>query len=296
MTDATDITLLDGATGMELKRRGVTVPNYHTTIWSALALMEAPGAVRDVHRSYFEAGADVVIANNYAVTPVLLAREGLEERTAELTAIACALASEARDAAGGAGRVAGSMPPLDTSFRWDLVRPFDEALPLYRRMAAAMAPAVDLVLCETMSTAEEGRAAATAAAEIGKPVWLSWTLRDADRCLRGGDTVAEAVAAVDGIPVEAFLFNCCATDVITRALPGLKVLTDKPIGAYANDIEHLHSQEDVDAGRCDRLDPAAYADIAAGWVEAGASIVGGCCGTGPEHIAAIRARLTPRTE
>ena len=291
MTDATDITLLDGATGMELKRRGVTVPNYHTTIWSALALMEAPGAVRDVHRSYFEAGADVVIANNYAVTPVLLAREGLEERTAELTAIACALASEARDAAGGAGRVAGSMPPLDTSFRWDLVRPFDEALPLYRRMAAAMAPHVDLVLCETMTTAEEGRAAATAAAETGKPVWLAWTLRDDDGCLRGGDTVAQALAALDGIAVEAFLFNCCATDVISAAIPGLKALTDKPVGAYGNDIRTLESQDDADAGRCDKLDPAVYADIVSGWIEAGATIVGGCCGTGPDHIAAIRARL-----
>ena len=153
MTDGGDIIILDGGTGSELWTRGVKVPNYKTSIWSALALMEAPDAVRDVHRSYFEAGADVVVANNYAVTPVLLAREGLEARTAELTITACVLAGEARDAVGGAGRVAGSMPPLDTSFRWNLVRPFDEALPLYRRMAAAMAPHVDLIICETMSTA-----------------------------------------------------------------------------------------------------------------------------------------------
>ena len=114
-------TLLDGGTGTELRMRGIEVPSHITSIWSARALFTDPDAVVRVHADYIAAGADVITANNYAVTPPLLAREGIEDRLEELTLQAVELACRARDASGRPVRIAGSLPPLDTSYRADLV-------------------------------------------------------------------------------------------------------------------------------------------------------------------------------
>ncbi len=105
------IVLLDGAMGTELRARGVEVPDHITSIWSAKALIDAPASVLQIHRDYIEAGADVITLNNYAVTPQLLAREGLENRFSELSMRAADLAHQARDEEGSSVRIAGSLPP-----------------------------------------------------------------------------------------------------------------------------------------------------------------------------------------
>src|SRR4029453_10023172 len=111
------ITLLDGAMGTELRERGATVPDYRSSIWSAMALVREPDLVRQVHCDYIRAGADVVTANNYAVVPRLLERESMTHRLEELTRTACRLARDARELCGRPGvRVAGSLPPLDTTY------------------------------------------------------------------------------------------------------------------------------------------------------------------------------------
>ena len=93
---------------------------------------------------------------------------------------------------------------------------------------------VDLFLCETMASAEEGRAAATAACEAGKPVWVSWTLDDdAVGLLRSGETLAAAADAVADLPIAARLVNCSRPETIDAALSALKPL-GAPVGAYAN--------------------------------------------------------------
>lgn len=113
---ATAITLLDGAMGTELKTRGAAVPDYERSIWSSMALVRDPEVVRQIHVDYIRAGADVIIANNYAVVPKLLERESMASRFDELTRLACRLAREARDEVGRSGvRIAGSLPPLDTT-------------------------------------------------------------------------------------------------------------------------------------------------------------------------------------
>ena len=165
--------LLDGGMGRELRHRGVEILD---TIWSANALIEAPNAVRDLHEDFIEAGADLIIANTYGIIRAELAREGIEDRFAELNIQACKLAQAARAAGGRKVLIAGSLPPLRGSYRPDLVESYDEIEPLYREQAEILMPHVDLFLCETMSSAAEGLAAATAAATTGRPVWLSWTL------------------------------------------------------------------------------------------------------------------------
>jgi S-methylmethionine-dependent homocysteine/selenocysteine methylase len=286
--------LLDGGMGRELRFRGVDVPE---TIWSAGALMTNPEVVRQIHSDYIAAGADIITTNTYGVIRDDLAKIGIEKRFADLNRLACRLAVEARDASQRKVLVAGSLPPLRGSFRPDLVGPGDEIESLYQEQVDLLAPHVDLLLCETMSSAAEGRAAARAACRTGKPVWVSWTLHE-DRSgnLRSGESIAEAVAALEGLPVSGFLANCCAPESITTTMPHLVAAGADWTGGYANTFTPipqdwtLGGEKETDGLLALRteLDPEHYAAHVADWLAAGATVVGGCCGTRPAHIAKIR--------
>jgi S-methylmethionine-dependent homocysteine/selenocysteine methylase len=290
--------LLDGGMGRELQRRGLAPV---TGTWSAEALIDHPSVVRDIHRDFIAAGAEVITTSNYAVVPFMLARGNLEHRMEEMLAASARLAGEARAAAGRPQvRIAGSLPPLAQSYRPDLVGPPETIEPLYRRIAAALAPGVDLFLCETMSSAAEARSAVRAAMEFGKPVWVAWTLSDeATGRLRSGERPGEAVAALDGLPVETFLFNCCTPEAVSVALPALRAATAQTVGAYANALagfksDYVMGQQGGEGGETPArqdLGPAAYARFAQAWRDMGAEVLGGCCGIGPDHIAELRRSL-----
>jgi S-methylmethionine-dependent homocysteine/selenocysteine methylase len=286
----TERIILDGGMGRELWRRGVEVP---PTLWSANALRVAPHIVQQVHEDYIAAGADIITLNNYSLVPGALASCGLEDRLDELLALSLGLARAARERAGRPGvRIAGALPPLANSYRADLVLPFAEAVPIYRRLVASLADGVDLLLCETMASAAEARAAATAASESGLPVWVAWSLHDdASGRLRSGESVAEAVAALGDTAIDAFLFNCSTPESITVALPQLRRLTDRPIGAYANAFRPVPGDWDMARDGLlalrDDISPETYAAMARRWEADGATIVGGCCGIGPDHIACL---------
>lgn len=286
------ITILDGAMGTELKARGTTVPDYRSSAWSAMALVHDPDAVRQVHRDYIAAGASVVTANNYAVVPRLLARVGMEDQLEELTRTACRLARAARDDSGRDDvLVAGSLPPLETTYRPDLVPADAELEATYERIARTLAGEVDFVLAETLTTAREAVAAARAAECAGLRIWVSWNLALDAAVLRGGKSLTSAVRALDGLPVAAFLVNCVPTGHVLDALEELRAATDRPIGAYANSCTSASDQDALDACAGTVLGPEAYADVAATWVAAGATLVGGCCDTNPGHIAALTRRF-----
>lgn len=287
--------LLDGGMGRELWFRDVPVPR---TIWSAGALMSDPDVVRQIHQDYIAAGADIITTNTYGVIRAELAKEGLESRFAELNTLACQLAAAAREKASREVLIAGSLPPLRGSYRPDLVGPDEEIEALWREQAALLAPYVDVLLCETMSSTAEGLAAARAAGGTGKPVWVAWTLdEDCSGNLRSGESVAESVAALDGLDVSGFLANCCAPESITAAMPQLVKTGAEWIGGYANTFApvppdwNLGGEKETDGLlplRMD-LDPERYAAHVADWLAAGATVVGGCCGTRPAHISKMRA-------
>jgi S-methylmethionine-dependent homocysteine/selenocysteine methylase len=224
--------LLDGGFGRELKSRGLSTPQ---TIWSANALMNNTDVVRQIHMDDIVAGADIITTNTYGVIRSDLAKENLEDRFSELNILACNLAVEARKQVGRDVLIAESLPPLGGSFRPDLVGPRETIEALYREQAALIAPYVDLLLCETMSSAAEGRAAAKAASQMGKPVWVSWTLHE-DRSgrLRSGESIGEAIAALEELAVNGCLANCCAPESITKALPQVSQSEVKWFGGYAN--------------------------------------------------------------
>ncbi len=292
------VVLLDGGMGQELVHRS-SQPAHPQ--WSAHVMMHEPEIVQAVHEEYLRAGARVITLNSYATTPGRFRRFGMEDRFEPLQRRAIELAQAARDAVGSEARIAGCLPPLVGSYHPELLPPEDELLAEYRQIAAVEAPHVDLFLCETMSKAGEARAAATAAAETGRPVWVSWTLSetlapDGAPRLRSGETIGEAIAALEGLPVEALLVNCCPPEVVSAAIPAL-VATGRPAGAYANGFQPIPAEftlgQTVDMLKARQdLDPAAYAAFAMGWVEAGARIVGGCCEVGPAHIAELARRLS----
>jgi S-methylmethionine-dependent homocysteine/selenocysteine methylase len=286
------VVLMDGGMGQELRRRGLT--EGPPGLWSANALLRSPETVLEIHRDYIRAGARIITTNPYSTTRPRLDDAGIGDQLEPLNRLAGELACRARDEAGAEILIAGSLPPLYGSYRPDLVRPFEEILPLYREQAEILAPYVDLFLCETMSSAAEGLAAASGAASTGKPVWVAWTLDEEGRGrLRSGESVSEAAAALADLPVSGLLANCCPPESITAAMPELAGLGPWPCGGYANGfasvparwapgdaVEHLGHRED--------LGPDAYARHVQRWIAAGARLVGGCCEIGPEHIRHLR--------
>lgn len=286
------VVLTDGGMGQELVRRSRTPP---TPLWSARVLIDEPGLVRGLHGEFIRAGARVITLNTYSATPERLEANGIGGMFETLQRRGIELARAARDEAGDAA-IAGCLPPLFGSYAPRLTVGYDETLAIYRRVAAVQADAADLFLCETMASADEARAAVTAASETGKPVWVSWTLADGEdgSRLRSGESITEAAAALGALPVAARLVNCCRPETVDAAFAELLALGG-PVGAYANgftDVAALKHGGTVDVlhARHD-LDPEAYARFGLGWAERGATIVGGCCEVGPAHIAALREKL-----
>lgn len=288
-----DIVLLDGAMGTELERLGVSTA---LPLWSAQAVIDAPDRVREVHEEYAEAGADILTAATFRTTPRCLAKAGRKDPEAEaeaLTAKAVALAREAR-ARGASGRdvwVAGALAPLEDCYRPDLV-PDDVALEReHHAQAARLARAgADLVLIETMSTIREAHAAVRGALATGLPVLVSFLCASATE-IGGGERLEDAVRAVDALDPDAILVNCTPAEIATGCLEVMARVTRTPIGCYAN-----AGSPDLGRGTwCfdPEMTPERFAGHAAEWVRLGAQIVGGCCGTGPAHIRALRAALPP---
>jgi len=285
--------LLDGGMGRELRARGVDIM---TSIWSANGLLTAPHTVKQIHTDFISAGADMITTNTYGIIRINLAKEGLEHRFKELNLLACDLANQARQQADRTVLVAGSLPPLAGSFRPDLVGEISKIAPLYQEQADLLAPHVDLLICETMSSASEAKAAAMAACRTGKPVWVAWSLHE-DRSgnLRSGESIQEAAKMLSDLPVRGFLANCSAPESITKAMPRLAGIVGDFFGGYANAFEAIPDDWELDGGKTSDglldmrsdLDPEQYAQHVAHWLQAGATVVGGCCGTGPEHIASL---------
>ncbi len=289
----TGITLLDGGMGQELTHRSGEAP---TPLWSTQVMIDHPGMVEAVHRDYFAAGATVATTNTYAIHRDRLVKAGIEERFAELHGLAMAEA-EAAGSAHGSGRIAGAIGPLVASYRPETHPPHGVAVPLYAEIARLLGARADLILCETVASLAHTRAILEGALTGGVPVWVAVTVDDEDgTVLRSGEPVVEAarIAAEGG--AAAVLANCSAPEAMPAALDGLAG-AGLPFGAYANGFtqitkEYLKDSPTVDALSARRdMGPEVYAGHVMGWVERGATIVGGCCETGPAHIAEIARRL-----
>lgn len=276
------ITILDGPLGTELAARGVSTP---PPLWSALALTEAPEVIQAIHRAYAEAGATVHTANTFRTK-----RRQLGDRWSDLAALAVRLA---RSAVPEGHLIAGSIAPLEDCYRPDL-SPSDPR-PEHRELAVALAAAgVDLLLCETFPHVGEALVAVEEAVATGLPVWASFTAGpDADVLTPEQIRRGAAMAIERG--ASAVLVNCVPA---TKTLAFVEALAElgAPFGAYANagsvdEAMGWRSPEDTGPEAA-----ATYLSHAIDWVKAGATIIGGCCGTGPAHIAALAAEMATSYE
>lgn len=284
-----DIILLDGGMGQELIHRAGSRP---TPLWSTQVMRDRPDLVRAVHDDYRAAGATVQTANTYAILRDRLAGSAFEDEFEAL--YDCALTAVA-----GPGAIAGSLGPLGASYRPDLLPDHEVAVAAYAEIATLLAPRVDILLGETIVSLAHAKAVLEAAKPMGKRVWLSFSVMDVDGSkLRSGEPLEDVCAGLGD--ADAILVNCSvpeAVDTAVDVLAGVDALADKPFGAYANGFTHiadgfLGNRPTVDAltARKD-LGPETYARFAMGWIDRGASIVGGCCEVGPAHISALGAAI-----
>lgn len=288
--------LLDGGMGQELVKRGVT--GDAAIIWSANGLVHSPEIVQAIHEDYIRAGADIITTNTYSSSLDRLRKAGIGDKLTSLNEMAGQLAQQARDVCGRDVLIAASFAPLRPSYRQDLVTDYETMVVEYQAQVTVLAPFVDILLFETLTTGIEGKAAAVAASSSGKPIWISWNLSDdGSTRLRSGETITEASALLDGLGVEGILLNCCPPEAITAAMGELAALNKPIFGGYANGFVAVPDDWRVEANGLDvlgtrqDLDPVSYAEHAQTWLDNGATVVGGCCEVGPAHIGQLRALI-----
>ncbi len=286
--------ILDGGMGRELNRIGAP---FRQPEWSALALIEGPEYVRRAHDAFIAAGADAITTNSYAVVPFHIGEERFRKDGRVLADRAGRIAREAADASPREVTVAGSLPPLFGSYRPDLFVE-KEAQGIAQVLIAGLSPHVDVWLAETQGSIAEAAALRKAIGDDPRPFWVSFTLEDGKTAtppkLRSHEPVGAAVRAALGWKAEALLFNCSQPEVMAAALDAARQeLGDDTLtlGVYANAFPPQNEDAEANAGLSDiraDLDPPRYLQFVQDWGTRGAGIVGGCCGIGPEHIAAMR--------
>lgn len=290
-----EMIILDGGMSRELTRLGARLVQPE---WSALALMESPQIVRQVHAEFIEAGADAITTNSYALVPFHIGEDRFRTDGASLIALSGRLAREAADAS--ANRkvlVCGSLPPIFGSYEpqnFDASRVQDYLQVLVENLA----PHVDVWLGETLSLIAEAEAVHSSTRGTGKPLWISFTLNDrpdaanSEPALRSGETVAEAAGWAAETGIEALLFNCSRPEVMEQAIRTAASVLGKGgantrIGVYANAFEQQTDEDKANEGLSGmraELNGDGYLGFARAWVAAGATLVGGCCGIGVEQI------------
>ena len=281
------VVVLDGGVGSELQRVGFPRDRNVGELWGTVALLEAPELAKEVHRRYVRAGADVITTHTWRI-------DGLSAAGHDLGATARRAVEMARDAATELGRpdtaVAFSIwpEPLESVSTAELVAAIGDAGP-------------DLILAETVETIspELRFPIFEQLLETGLPLWAAfrWTV-DGPPDLRhqgippyaarlqdaGGGLLVRAATALEELGVSAVLLNCMPRELMTGMLPLVRRSTTLPLGVYPN----VGTYRDPGWSFDEDVTPADYAADAERWRDVeGAQIIGGCCGTTPEYIAAV---------
>lgn len=283
--------LLDGAMGTQLIAHGVQPGKC-----SELLNIESPGLVMRIHKAYIHAGSDAVITNTFGGNGFTLARHGLANRLAEINTAAAHLA---RKAAGPNNYVLGDIGPAG-----DFLEPLGHLKPdqlttaFYNQAKALLAGGVDGIIIETMSAIEETvlaiKSAKSAAPDVPVLASMSFDKRGTDFKTMMGVDVKKAVSALVSAGADAVGFNC-GTASLDDYVELAKRFVDE-VKAAAKDVLVL---AEPNAGRPELIDgkavykvtPEEFADAGQKIYDAGVTIIGGCCGTSPDHIKALAQKL-----
>ena len=304
-----EVLILDGAVGTELQALGVSIG---VGAWAGTAQHTHPDTVRFMHERYIRAGVDIVTTNTYSTARHCLERVGLGDLTRELNLRAVVLAEEARARAAN-GRpvwIAGSVSnygiltggealPERLETGWTALDTDAYRASLNEQARILAESGVDLLLAESTGATEHRRWVVEACLATGLPVWPGFKAHAAeDGVLRTGHTSDEPFAdGLDAIlPLGGEVMSIFHTTVDTtgECLPVLRGKWSGPIAVYpdADRTDYVDPQADAATGNRDT--PEAFAVHARRWVEAGAGIVGGCCGFGVEYIEPLRDALPKR--
>lgn len=289
------LVVLDGGTGTELERRGVSMdPNA----WCGPATFDHLHVLEGIHKDYIEAGADIVTANTYASSRLMLAHAGFADRFEEINRAAIGAAHRARQASGRTDvLVAGSLSQMLPVVKGSAVETDPANLPSLADMALAFEELAclhrdqgcDLILLEMMRHPERMTRALRAASETGLPVWVGFSVR------RGADgqilsyapeqdiPFAKLVQALVGFEVAAAGVMHSPSDVIDDAMAILRDRFDGPLMAYPDSGYFKMPNWQFE----EIIPPDEFRRFATDWMAGGVQIIGGCCGLSPEHIAAI---------
>ena len=288
--------ILDGANGTELERLGVRMDQ---DLWCARALADHPDMVHEVHRRYIDAGADVITTNSFSATREAMQRCGLAAHFEAWNRRSVRIAREERDRSSRAESVvvAGSVSSYGRFGHLDL----ETMLGHFRAQGEILVDeGVDLLILETPgSTTRTIKAMVHATGDLAVPLWVSIScVRDRDDgALRLGieessqashaaeryGPLAEAVREIMSVGGSAVLMMHSVRDLTEDAVGVMRANYSGPVGAYPNAGYWTRPNWTF----VDQVSPDEYLAEARRWIEAGAVIVGGCCGVGVEHIRAL---------
>ena len=297
LINSTDPIILDGGIGTELERLGA--PMDHEA-WCAVALESHPQLVRDVHRSYIDAGADIITVNTYAATRHALTNGGIEENFTSWNKLAVQLARETLDASEVDRNIliAGSV----SNFGHFNDQYTDKQLaPNFRDQAEILIEnGVDFIILESLGAKTSTIVTAlNAISEFGVPIWVAVSCaedHDSGQLFLGIEEsridshrplahqeLGEAIDTIMDTAGSALLVMHSTVDTTLPALQLMQSHYDGLRGAYPNAGYWLRPEWAF----VDQISPQNYLERARKWLDTGARIVGGCCGIGPEHIAAL---------
>jgi S-methylmethionine-dependent homocysteine/selenocysteine methylase len=310
-----ELLILDGGTGREIEAQGGP---FRQPEWSALALYEDPDIVRQVHESFIAAGANAITTNTYAIVPFHLGIDRYTQDSKRLLALAVDLAVQAvvgtnKDNDTNKKKkknvlILGSIPPICGSYEPNKFDPL-VAGPILHDFLDAMKGKVDALILETIGSIREAELylseieifqQQSSSSSDKLPVWLSFCIKTnhgpvQPPLLMSGETLTQAIQQLTAkhllSQVSVVLVNCCDVLITKSCIQELRgvVSPTTRIGAYPNAFSipppraANHTLRAVD----NNVTPDMLRSTAVEWIQAGATVLGGCCGVGPTHIAAM---------
>ncbi len=291
--EAGETILMDGGMGSEFDRRGMTTP----TTWSGGPMLTHPELVREIHQEYIESGAEIIITNTFSTGRDVLDQVDLGDKVAQANRQGIEAAVQARSNTGTEDSVivAASVSTMSPKAYADVPVPYEKALETYREQLGELARGgPDVAVGEMLIRISDTLAVIDAAAELGLPVWVGLSVvPDGDELYlgiiqdrHGGETLQDAMDAIkDRDVATVFIMHTSVEDTA----PGLEIVKKNwpgTIGAYA----HFPRAGGPVEGNA--IDPQQYLEYAKVWSKQGALIIGGCCGTRPDHIRVLREWLS----
>jgi S-methylmethionine-dependent homocysteine/selenocysteine methylase len=283
------IIILDGGTGTDIQRRGVPM---NSDTWSAEANITHPEIVRAVHEDYIAAGADIVIANTFATSALLFNHLGRDDELPRIDAAAVAAAKQAsQDRVPVAGSFSTMRPVVKGSDRTSRQREWakKDAKDLFKRKADSLVAAdVDFIIMEMMRDLDYSLWATEAAVATGLPVWVGIGVEaDANGRLKGFGREDFAFEDIIRPLMETGATVLCimhsSPNDTTAAIPVAQAKWKGPLGAYPESGHFtMPNWKFVDI-----IPVPSFVELAKAWAERGVTILGGCCGIGPDHIKAL---------